>query len=736
MMADFPPLPTFSQSNNMNLATWCEMFPTMQKSVVEMVLEEAKGNNEKAMELLLGMSEEQNHSLEVKSDPCKASLSQVSARFLSPGPSSQASSLYACPAIPTTCHIPIPLMDNFPEGPLTDLQKGHHVLALLRGLPGSGKSTLAKSLILSAKLGISLSTDNFFIKKGVYTFRPELLSQAHESNQKNAREAVRDKVRFVIIDNTNTVAWEMRPYIELALNNGYKVHIIEPDTPWKFKPKLLASKNSHNVPRQTIEKMLDRYEKNISLERLKTLWNISEPIVVDSLNGEEEEIFESDDEVLDEPIAHMNIHAYEHPSNNNPVISVLNPASNEFVPNQYQGMIDEEVTILEKDQEEQDRSNISVQAENDLIRSRSMSYVEDSCPDISRLVAMFPHLSIEEATTLYNQHGQQTREVISSLLETKDDPVTTDQQTVSMALDPIFAVTLQEHFGPPVDDSLLQFLNTGELLSVDIPADLARQLFSLWQRSIQDVLHSKPILETGNHDVFRGANQHIPNMQAQTLATGWSLGGRAQAETAQPRTVLAPNAVDYYEKKELEQAVKASIALNNSNKTKPVIVVKSRTEQQEDDLEESGLEQFIEQRDMLYRKAMETRGNKMAGAASYYAAQARELNSHIKASQKQNQMEQFLEANRDSRSSKLDLHYLQTSDAIKQLQQFITQREGMGRSSKSGTESVEVVTGKGNRSENGKSRLRPAVQNWLDQKNYSYTEVNSGCFRVSIKSGK
>jgi len=44
--------------------------------------------------------------------------------------------------------------------------------------------------------------------------------------------------------------------------------------------------------------------------------------------------------------------------------------------------------------------------------------------------------------------------------------------------------------------------------------------------------------------------------------------------------VLAPNAVDYYEKKELEQAVKASIALNNSNKTKPVIVVKSRTEQQ------------------------------------------------------------------------------------------------------------------------------------------------------------
>ena len=47
---------------------------------------------------------------------------------------------------------------------------------------------------------------------------------------------------------------------------------------------------------------------------------------------------------------------------------------------------------------------------------------------------------------------------------------------------------------------------------------------------------------------------------------------------------------------------------------------------------------------------------------------------------------------------------------------------------------MDVITGKGNRSENGKSRLRPAVQNWLDQKSYSYTEVNVGCFRVRLKS--
>ena len=99
------------------------------------------------------------------------------------------------------------------------------------------------------------------------------------------------------------------------------------------------------------------------------------------------------------------------------------------------------------------------------------------CPDIDRLVTMFPHLSIEQAITLYNQHGQQTREVISSLLETADPPASPespdDTQTVPMALDPIFAVTLQEQFGSPVDDSLLQFLKTGEMLSMDIPSPSA-----------------------------------------------------------------------------------------------------------------------------------------------------------------------------------------------------------------------------------------------------------------------
>jgi len=49
---------------------------------------------------------------------------------------------------------------------------------------------------------------------------------------------------------------------------------------------------------------------------------------------------------------------------------------------------------------------------------------------------------------------------------------------------------------------------------------------------------------------------------------------------------------------------------------------------------------------------------------------------------------------------------------------------------------VEVVTGKGNRSEHGKSRLRPAVINWLEQKKYRYSEINPGALRIYLKGVK
>jgi len=691
-MADFPPLPTT------NLSTLCEMFPSMQRSVVEMILEDVQGDGEKAIELLLTMSEPpHSDTIKVDPEPAKPSLSQVSATLLSPTSSSNASTSFApTPAIsPSHTHpdSPSPLSVS-QVAPVSDVQQGQHVLVMLRGLPGSGKSSLAARLLQSAGCGVCLSTDEYFIQGGCYTFNPGLLGKAHEWNQKRAVDAVKNRERLVVIDNTNTMAWEMRPYVELAVNNRYKVHILEPDTPWKYKPKILAVKNSHSVPKQKIEMMLDRYEKNLTVEKLKSMWNISEkPDISDNVEKQEEDIFESEDEATNEDIVNI------------PPTVQFNPDVREFIPAPAPAT--------------------SSWRNNEVVEAGSDS------PDIERLVAMFPHLSLDQATTLYNQHQQNTAEVISTLLEAaapaspseKDnhyhDPFTLREEdtTIPMTLDPIFAVTLQEQFGSPVDDSLLQFLKTGELLSLDIPVTMARQLFSLWQLSLQSILTTKPELKVP-----------VP-------APAVSDWGGAGIQVP-PKTVLAPNAVEHYEKQMLDKALKNSMSHNVPQKAKPTIIVKPLKQEEEKIKEEEDtpeLEQFIEQRDMLYRKAMETRGSHMQGAASYYAAQARELNTHIKHTQKQTQMEMFLQANKDSPNKTIDLHYLQTSDAIKQLQQFISQKEAQARSGSSGGQTVDVITGKGNRSENGKSRLRPAVQNWLDQKKYFYTEVNIGCFRVRLK---
>ena len=58
------------------------------------------------------------------------------------------------------------------------------------------------------------------------------------------------------------------------------------------------------------------------------------------------------------------------------------------------------------------------------------------------------------------------------------------------------------------------------------------------------------------------------------------------------------------------------------------------------------IEQLIEERDSLYRKAADTQGAHMRGAASYYAARARELNKIIKTAQKEKQMDMFLTINK------------------------------------------------------------------------------------------
>lgn len=143
------------------------------------------------------------------------------------------------------------------------------ILVLMRGVPGSGKSTLAKVIVGLSDHGVSLSADDYFTdSRGTYRYESDKLSAAHESAKLNCSLALEAGVTPVVIDNTNTQMWEMIPYVQMALNNGYEIRIVEPNTPWKRKPNILAGKNGHGVPFSKIKDMLGRYETGITVSKL------------------------------------------------------------------------------------------------------------------------------------------------------------------------------------------------------------------------------------------------------------------------------------------------------------------------------------------------------------------------------------------------------------------------------------------------------------------------------------
>ncbi|XP_004680251.2 PREDICTED: NEDD4-binding protein 2-like 2 [Condylura cristata] len=152
--------------------------------------------------------------------------------------------------------------EPFQEEKLNKLQK---LLILLRGLPGSGKTTLSRILLGQSPDGIVFSTDDYFHHQDGYRYNVNQLGDAHDWNQNRAKQAINQGRSPVIIDNTNIQAWEMKPYVEMAIEKGYKVEFHEPETWWKFDPEELEKRNTHGVSRKKIAQMLDRYEYQMSI---------------------------------------------------------------------------------------------------------------------------------------------------------------------------------------------------------------------------------------------------------------------------------------------------------------------------------------------------------------------------------------------------------------------------------------------------------------------------------------
>jgi len=143
-------------------------------------------------------------------------------------------------------------------------------MIIARGISGSGKSTLAQQL---GKGGVIYSTDDFFMREGKYQFDSKLLSKAHQWNQDRTEKAMQEGKPLIVIDNTSCSKWEMRKYVQLAQKYGYDIEIREPDWHPDLKTKegkwnidFLRGRNKHDVPPEVLQRMIDRYDYNPSIE--------------------------------------------------------------------------------------------------------------------------------------------------------------------------------------------------------------------------------------------------------------------------------------------------------------------------------------------------------------------------------------------------------------------------------------------------------------------------------------
>ena len=142
---------------------------------------------------------------------------------------------------------------------MTYIPKQTKNLILVRGVSGSGKSTFAEEFLYPVSLLIS--TDDFFMVNGEYQFNPELLSENHlkclksvESEMNHPQQDTCPIIYYnIVVHNTFTQDWEIKPYKELADKYGYNFYTIIVENRHK-------SSSIHNVPDHVISKQKDRFE--------------------------------------------------------------------------------------------------------------------------------------------------------------------------------------------------------------------------------------------------------------------------------------------------------------------------------------------------------------------------------------------------------------------------------------------------------------------------------------------
>ncbi|MCK5133481.1 MAG: AAA family ATPase [Candidatus Sabulitectum sp.] len=144
------------------------------------------------------------------------------------------------------------------------------------GIPGAGKSTWVRKNTNPYMTEI-FSADSFFCDdNGQYCFDPAKLSEAHSSCLRNfttrllhLSSCTEDSCKItLVVDNTNTSAWEIAPYYSLAQAFNIPVNIVRITA----NPETAFPRNIHGVQKDKVEMMARRLVGN----SLLPFWKVEE----------------------------------------------------------------------------------------------------------------------------------------------------------------------------------------------------------------------------------------------------------------------------------------------------------------------------------------------------------------------------------------------------------------------------------------------------------------------------
>lgn len=124
-------------------------------------------------------------------------------------------------------------------------------VVIMVGASGSGKTTWIKENIPDAKV---VSTDNFFERSGLRKFDKALLEKAHAWAIRDFIMQCAMQAPTIVVDNTNTTAVEIAPYIAIGKAYDAEIQVI-----WLGTDNIneLVRRNVHNVQERTIRRHID-----------------------------------------------------------------------------------------------------------------------------------------------------------------------------------------------------------------------------------------------------------------------------------------------------------------------------------------------------------------------------------------------------------------------------------------------------------------------------------------------